>query len=229
VPNRRAAIASVLLALSGCETYVPVETPPIGTIERDYLLCFVLDTSGSFTPRMFSGDQLAYRFFLKASDQFFRNRMGPRDRILISQLSANNRTLLWEGSPLAMRRQFGSSAALQQFIEERSDPSGSRVYAAVADSLDYIHQLPGVREGKTTVCVLVLSDLMDSSATPDADRQRMLDAFSQFARTKACIGLYWVDQLFTNEFRKYLNDAGIKTYVVESDVVNDPVLPFADQ
>jgi hypothetical protein len=155
--------------------------------------------------------------------------MGPRDRILISQLSANNRTLLWEGSPLSMRRQFGSSAALQQFIAEGSDPAGSRVYAALADSLDYIHQLPGVKEGKTTVCVLVLSDLMDTSPTADADRQRMLDAFAQFAQIKACMGLYWVDQLFTNEFRQYLNDAGIKTYVVESDVVNDPVLPFSNQ
>jgi hypothetical protein len=77
VQNRREAIAGMLLAVAGCEAYVPVESPPIGTIERDYLLCFVLDTSGSFAPRMFDGDQLAYRFFLRASDLFSEIAWAP--------------------------------------------------------------------------------------------------------------------------------------------------------
>ena len=223
------AAACLAMTLAGCEAYVPVETPPIGNIERDYLLCFVLDTSGSFSPRMFEGEQLGYKFFLRASDQFFRNRMEPHDRILVSQLSANNRTLLWEGPPLTLRRQFGSAEALQRFIQERSDPAGSRVYAALADSLDYIHNLPGVSDGKTTVCVLVLSDMMDTSAAPEIDRQRMTEALSRFGQTKGCIGLYWVDQRWLTDCRQYLNDAGIQQYVVESDIVADPALPFAEQ
>src|SRR5207247_699063 len=110
--------------------------------------CFVLDTSGSFLPKMFrewGGGGRGYKFFMKACEQYFHNRMGDHDRILISQLSANNRTLLWEGAPIALRKRFGSAAALEKFILENSESNGSRVHAALADTFDYISGLPGVQ------------------------------------------------------------------------------------
>jgi hypothetical protein len=217
------------LSVTGCEQYVEVETSPIGVVEREYVLAFVLDTSGSFYPRMFGGNEVAYKFFLRASDQFFMNRIGEGklDRILISQLSADNRTLLWEGPPLSLRRKFGSSATLQRFIEEKSNPGGSRAYAALADTLDYLYELPGVKEGKTQVCVLVLSDFLDNSPTQQEDQQRMTESLERFAKTKNCIGMYWVDQLCVNDCRRWLAEAGIKDSVVEGDIVDDPTLPFS--
>jgi hypothetical protein len=222
------AVISLLFGLAGCEEYVEIDTPAIGAVERDYILAFVLDISGSFTPRMFDGNGLGYKFFLRASDQYFRNRMGDHDRILISQLSAEKRTLLWEGAPLSLRRRFGDSAALRRFIEERSDPAGSRVYAALADTLDYIYELPGVSEGETEVCVLVLSDMYDTSETQQEDRQRMVNSLKRFSETNSCIGLYWVHQYCLNDCRQFLQDSGI-TYVIESEIVDDPSLPFAVQ
>lgn len=223
-----AILLTCLLPLAGCEEYLPVESPALGDLQRDYVLCFVLDTSGSFLPKMFDGNARGYKFFMKSSVQFFRNRMGEHDRILISQLSANNRTLLWEGAPMSLHRRFGSSAALKQFILENSDPYGSRVHAALADTFDYINGLPGVQQGTTKVCVIVLSD-MDDTAQEPADKQRMVDAFSRFAKINGSIGLYWVDQFCLNDCRQCLADAGIKNYVVESDIVEDPKLPFAEQ
>jgi hypothetical protein len=215
------------LSVCGCEEYVATDSPALSAVQRDYVLAFVLDTSGSFVPRMFDGKELGYKFFIKASDQYFRNRMGDHDRILISQLSANYRTLLWEGAPLALRRRFGNSESLRKFIQENSDPAGSRVYASVADTLDYIQALPGVSDGKTKVCVLVLSDMLDTSMQPE-DRQRMMDSLERFAKTNGSIGLYWVDQFSLSDCRQCLATSGIRDYVVESEIVDDPSLPFAN-
>ncbi len=223
-----AILACVIGCLVGCEEYVAVDAPPIGAMEREYILAFVLDTSGSFSDKMFGGPELGYKFFVRSSEQFFRNRMDPNDRIVISQLSANDRTLLWEGAPQGLRHRFGSSAVLQKFLKDKSDPVGSRVYAALADTLDYIYALPGVSEGKTKVCVVVLSDMLDSGGLA-SDRERMVQALKQIARTKGSIGLYWVDQSCLNECRQCLADSGIEHYVVESDIVDDPGLPFSEQ
>jgi hypothetical protein len=222
------ALACLFGCVVGCEQYVPVETSPLDTLDRDYILAFVLDTSGSFTDKMFGGDELGYKFFIKSAEQFFRTRMEPRDRIVISQLSANDRTLLWEGSPQGLRRRFGDSAALKQFLQEKSDPVGSRVYAALADTLDYIYALPGVSTGKTKVCVVVLSDMLDSTEAT-ADRDRMVQALSQIGSIKGSVGLYWVDQSRLVDCRQCLADSGAEYYVVESDIVDDPGLPFSEQ
>jgi hypothetical protein len=178
---------------------------------------------------MFDGNEVGYKFFLRASDQYFRNRMGEHDRILISQLSADSRTLLWEGAPLTLRRRFGNSASLQRFIEEKSNPAGSRVYAALSDTLDYIYELPGVRDGSSEVCVIVLSDMVDNSPTQEEDRQRMIESLTRFSTTDGHIGLYWVDQLCLRDCRRVLAEAGLKDYVVEGDIVDDPKLPFSQQ
>jgi hypothetical protein len=218
-------IIGVALSLAGCERYVVVESSPIHAVERGYILAIVLDTSGSFAQTMFEGDRAGYRFFLRASDQFFRDRMGENDRILITQLSAEDRTLLWEGPPLSLRRRFGNSASLRQFLEEKSNPGGSRAYAAVADTLDYLYELPGVSEGKTKVCVLVLSDMLDNSPTQETDRRQMADSLSRLAQADASIGFYWVDQMCLSDCRQCVADAGITDCVIECDVVDEPRLP----
>ena len=222
-------IIGIVLGIAGCERYVAVESPPITAVGREYILAFVLDTSGSFAQTMFEGDEVGYRFFLRASDQFFRDRMGDDSRILVSQLSAENRTLLWEGAPLSLRRRFGNSGSFQKYIEEKSNPSGSRAYAALADTLDYIHELPGVSQGETKVCVLVLSDMIDNSPTQEEDRRRMIDSLGRFAQTNGCIGFYWVDQMCLSDCRQCVADAGIDNCVIECGVVDDPELPSFQQ
>jgi hypothetical protein len=222
------AIICCSLCVFGCEEYVATETAPITGVQRDYILAFVLDTSGSFLPQLFGGKERGYRFFTKASELFFRNRTGEHDRILISQLSASDRTLLWEGAPLLLQRRFGNAEQLKKFIYENSDMHGSRVYAALADTLGYINELPGVKEGKTKVCVIVLSDMLDTTQQPE-DRQRMIESLSHFAKINASVGLYWVDQSCLQDCRQLLTDAGLKDFVVESDIVEDPKLPFSEQ
>ncbi len=221
-------IALFVLLFVGCEKYVETDSSPIQAPSREYMLVFVLDTSGSFTTKMFEGDGLGYTFFLKASDQFFRDRMGADDRIVISQLSANTKTLLWEGTPLSLRKRFGNAQSLQEYITQRSDPAGSRVYAAVADTLDYVCELPGVTEGDTEVCVLVLSDMLDNSPTQEEDQQRMVDALRRISQANCAIGFYWVEQFRLSECRQCLLDAGIQDSVVECEIVDEPQLPAFD-
>jgi hypothetical protein len=217
----------VFIVFTGCEEYVAVDVPKIAVVERDYILAFVLDTSGSFTYKMFDGDEIAYKFFLRSTDQFFRNGAGNHaNRVLISQLSGNSRTLLWEGSPLALRNQFQTSAAIKQFVVERSDPAASRVYGALADTLNYLVELPGVRDGKTELCVLVLSDMLDTTSAEE--ERNMQEALGRFAKTNSAIGFYWVDQFRLNDCRKWLVDAGVKDFIVEGEFVADPSLPFSE-
>jgi hypothetical protein len=223
-----ALVIFCVLPESGCEEYVPVESRPISGVDRDYILAFILDTSGSFLPQLFGDGERGYRFFTKTSELYFRNRNGAHDRILISQLSARERTLLWEGAPLLLRRRFGSSSQLKQFIYANSDSQGSRVYAALADTLNYIYGLPGVEQGQTKVCVIVLSDMLDTTDAPQ-DQQRMTDALGRLAKANGAIGLYCVDQSRLDECRQMLASAGLKDFVVESDIVEDPKLPFSEQ
>ncbi len=68
----------------------------------------------------------------------------------------------------------------------------------------------------------------DTTNEPD-DRQRMIDAFSRFAKTNGSIGMYWVDQFSLKDCRQCLVDAGLKDFVLESDIVDDPKLPFSEQ
>jgi len=226
---RNLCVVGLVLGLVGCERYVEVDSSPLAVEDREYILAIILDTSKSFSQRMFGDNGTGYKFFLRTSDQLFRDRMGEDHSILISQLSAEERTLLWEGTPLSLRKRFRSSDSLREFIEQHSNPSGSRAYAAVADTLEYIYELPGVSEGRTKVCVLVLSDMLDNSPTPQEDRQRLIAALSQFGQTNGCIGFYWVDQTCLRDCRQCLTDAGIGNYVIEAGVVDEPKLPSFEQ
>ena len=80
----------MLLALTtfqlGCEERSLDEVPsPIVQEEHGFVLVFVLDLSGSFADKMFADDAKAYRFFLRSSDDFFRNRLGEPDQLILAR------------------------------------------------------------------------------------------------------------------------------------------------
>jgi hypothetical protein len=221
----RKYFALFLLLFAGCEPVGERQYSPIQPRKRGDMLVLVMDTSGSMAEKMFQGDAPAYNFSLRACEKFFRDRMGPDDRIVISQLSANNRPLLWEGSPRSLKRRFKDAKALQEHIAKHSDPCGSRAYAAIADTLDYVCNLPATCDADSRVCILVLSDMLDNSPTQDEDRRRMVDALQRITQRNCGIGFYWVDQSQLSECRQCLVDAGIPEPVIECRIVDDPELP----
>jgi hypothetical protein len=124
-----------------------------------------------------------------------------------------------------LRNQFGSASAFMHFLHGKSNPAGSRIHDGIADALEYILDYPGVKEGKTRVSLFVFSDMDDNFPEPEKSKARVLTLLKEFGRVKGCIGLYWVDQMHVPGWRRDLRDAGIKHFVVESEIVADPALP----
>ena len=229
--NRREMLlgmSSLALTLPGCaEPYVEPDGPvnPFQTTERDYVLAIAMDTSASFLGEMFGATGRAYRFTMSAIDRFFRDRMEENDHVLLAQLSSSSDALLWEGTPRSMSRRFGSSDALKDFVLEHSDGGGSYLYAGIAQALSYLHNCPGVSDGKTPICVLVLSDMADNSPTRADDKARMTQALGMFKDVPGGIGFYFVNPGLLDEVRNCLIDAGLDPRFIESGILDDPPLP----
>lgn len=221
------ALLLMLAILAACERRQMVDEPPaIQQVEYEALMVGMLDMSGSYLDTI---RHKAFPFFSLAADRFFRERLGAdRDKIVISQLSGNARSLLWDGSPRALRNQFGSAGAFQRFLDEKSSPAGSRIHDGISDALEYILDYPGVKEGKTRVSLFVFSDMDENFPEPEKSRARLLQLLAEYSRVKGCIGMYWVDQRFVPVWRRHLRDAGVKHFVVESEIVADPSLPVFD-
>jgi len=187
------------------------------------------DTSGSFLGEMFGPSGRAYQFTLRAIERLFRDRAGSSDRVLLAQLSDNGNPLLWEGPPHLLKKRFGTSGTLKDFFLQHSSPNGSRLYAGIAQVLTYIHSLPGVREGDTKVCILVLSDMFDNSPAQDDDKKKMMDALKSYAAIQGKIGFYFVNMQCLESTRQCLTEAGLDPRFIESAIVEDPPLPsFAE-
>jgi hypothetical protein len=236
-------LLAFVLSLAGCggcervdqngtsESRADCEAPvePLKLAKRDYILAVAADTSGSFVEEMFGSSGRAYQFTLRAIERLFRDRAGTNDRVLLAQLSANTRALLWEGTPRSLKKRFGSSEKLKDYILQRSCPNGSCLYAGIAQVLNYILSLPGVKEGDTKVCILVLSDMDDNSPTQTEDKERMIEALKKFKDIKGKIGFYFIDIQCLETTRQCLIDAGLDPRYVESGIVEEPTLPsFAE-
>ena len=225
--SRREAIALIPVAIlstqSGCEPRHEDYVSPLVEQESEYALAILLDLSGSYADLM-TKDGAAYRFALRVVDKYLR-RMDSGDRLIITQLSANQKALLWDGSPIALRRTFSTANAFRDFVLSNSDPSGSRLHDGIADTLDYLLAYPAIASGKTRSAVFVLSDLLDTAPDPEKSKERLLKSFAAYGHAGGAVGLYWVDQSLVLEWRRQLNDVGVQHFVVESRIVADPPLP----
>jgi hypothetical protein len=219
-----AALATLAVTLpAGCERRRDEDESMLGTNRPDCSVAVVLDTSGSFAGRM---DE-AFPFFVAVTDRYFRDRVGMNDELIVAQISGAERSLLWRGPPRALRQKFPDAAAFRSFVTARSDPNGSRVHDAVADTIEELLSRPGVAEGKVPTALLVLSDLQDTGATPEESLRRLTDALKAYRRAKGVVGLYWVDQPVVGAWRARLRAAGYdpSNSVVETDITATPALP----
>lgn len=223
-------LALLTLVLIGCERRSTDQGSPLPDQDSEYLLAVVIDMSGSFADQMQADNGKAYRFFLEVVDRYFRNRVGANDRLILTQLSGSGgkRALLWDGEPRALQQDFPDAKAFHAFLLKHADPSGSRVHDALADTIDYLVAYPGVASGKSHSAVFVLSDMLENSANPQQSKDRALRALATYARHRGVVGMYWVEHGLVPEWRAQLRDAGLKSFVVESDIVSRPQLPTFD-
>ena len=124
-------LLSVVIFLTGCEKRRE-SSQAIFNSDQDveYVLSVIVDLSGSFEDLMAEKGK-AYEFLLHVVDRYFRDRIGSQDKLMISQISANERSLLWEGTPLQLRREFPTPEAFRNLLRSKADPVGSRVNDAV--------------------------------------------------------------------------------------------------
>ncbi len=222
---KRFALALSLVAFAACERRQTVEEPPpIRTNEHDSIMVVLLDMSGSYEEDL---ERRAFPLFARAVDSFFRDRIGSgdnTDRLVIAQISGGvTKSLLWDGSPRAFKREFGSAGAFRNYLRKKADTRGSRCFGGLADSLEYLLAYPGVAAKKTKTSVFVFSDMDDNDPKGDHEKARLLKLLSEYSKVRGCVGMYWVDDHAI--WRKHLQDSGVEHYQVHSRIVADPPLP----
>lgn len=186
-----------------------------------YILVITLDLSGSYQQLM-TKDGKAFEFLTNVCDQYLRNRVGTNDEIIIAQLSKTVKPLVWQGTPQDLREEFEDAEDFRRMLIRKSDPAGSRVYDGIADVIDYVTQHPGVPSRQKRVVFLCLSDMDDNASSGPV---RMVRSLKTLAQTKSVAGFYWVDQTHVAATKKFLVDAGFRTFVVESEIKSRPPLP----
>jgi len=215
-------LAGVMLASlhSGCEPRVANDAGPLRQEEWEYVTVFLIDMSGSFYDEL---ERVAYPFFIQLNDKLFRDRMGSHDQVIVGQISATDRPLLWQGSPLGLRRSFPNAEAFRGFMVEHSNPNASRVHDSLADALHYVMNLRSVGPD-TKLVVVVLSDMFDNIPDSVTSEQRIRAALAEFASRDGALMLYWVDQTLLPIWMQYLRESGIQQYDVQSEIVWNPGL-----
>ncbi len=221
------ALAAALL-VAGCTKYSEQDDAPqvsLGREDADCMIVIAVDLSGSFADQM-TRDGKAYAFTMRVADNYFRNSIGTKNRIVIAQLSAPDRQpLLWDGTPVQLRQDFAAAADFRDFLLSKSHPAGSRIHDGVADALDYVLSDPGVANGKTRTALFVLSDFDDNAPNPAQSEQRLVQGLHAFGKKNGVVGFYFLEHPKVPIWRRHLQQSGIKNWVCESEIVAYPPLP----
>lgn len=222
---RTAAAAALLVA--GCTKHSDDLDQRVVSLERensDGIVLIAIDLSGSFADFM-TRDGKAYEFILRVADGYFRNSIGTNNRIVIAQLSATDRALLWDGTPVQLRQDFPNADRLRDYLFAKSHPAGSRIHDGVSETLEYAVSDLGVAGGKTRAAVLVLSDFDDNAPNPEKSERRLVDSLQAFGRTGGVVGFYFLDHPRVAVWRRHLQASGVKQWACESGIVAYPPLP----
>ena len=219
--KKRSAVGDPIEEASDAQEAPVIRQPTYGMI-----IVIVFDMSGSFDDLIY---KKGYPFAMAVVDRYFRNRIGSNDRLIISQISAPGmKSLLWDGKPSSLKRDFASADKFKEFLRKKSNPAGSRLYDGISESMEYLISYPGVAEGKTSTAVFVLSDLDDNCSDPAKGKMRLLKNLAEYSKVKGSIGFYWVEDRFVPPWRQHMKESGIKHYVVEADIAADVPLPNID-
>jgi hypothetical protein len=219
----RAFVIGSLILLSGCSARTGV-TETFEKDESEYVVTILLDMSGSFQHMMTEGGK-AYDFALQVSDRYFRDRLGTRDRIIIAQASDQQRFLLWEGTPLELRKEFPTPEAFARFLKMKSSPYSSPIHEAMNRVVKYMISKPSVARGTAKPVVFVLSDMIDPNTASLDELKQNLRTFSE---CDGVMALFYVDQDLVAEWNIILSEAHIREAYVESEIVGKPNLPNFD-
>lgn len=216
--------------MTGCVPSNSIEkSAPFEAKELDSAMAIIVDVSGSFQDRW---DENAFRMFADISQRFFKGATGSEAKLIISQLSANDTAVLFEGRPSEFRRKFQTPQEFSEFLRSNSDPSRSQVYEATRQTIDYMNQLDGVTS-QTQMLTIILSDMKDSTkdwSGPDSSGQAMFRSLKHYRELGGALALYYVANDEVASWKELLGEAGFEPgyYTIENEISASPSLPTFD-
>ena len=233
--NRWTFASLLMLSVAGCsprrdaQSGVPAQTQTasLGKTDDETVVLIALDLSGSFRDRI-AGRGEGYEFATRVIDRYFRGRIGTQDKLVIAQISGTDRSLLWEGTPLMLQRQFPTADAFRDYLLSKADPNGSHVFKGLSHAIRYVLSDSRVESGKAKTAVFVLSDMLDNGPDSESEEKYLNHEMAELGWRGALIGMYWVDQDQTLIWRQKLRQFGVKNCRVESEIVGQPPLPSFD-
>lgn len=205
---------------------------PFVAEELDACLAIVIDVSGSFSDDWQENGR-AHNLFMELMDQFFTESTGLNTRVILGQISDSEEYLLFDGTPQELARKFPTPEALNQYLQQHTDPNGSRVYDSTRKMLDHLVEIPEVTE-RTRLLTVVLSDLKDSQKDKELRRESgnaMFDSMKAYAAAGGGIALYFVADDEKPLWRKVIARSKFPagTYVIEGELSETPQLPNLGQ
>lgn len=219
-------IVSASVVLASCQARQDSAESPFAEEGTEHVLACVLDLSGSYYGMVLGDDGRAYQQFVRIKDAYFRDRVAGGDRMILSQISAKESAILWDGKPRAFVREFPTPQSFKEFLKQRSNPAGSRVYSSIADTVDYV-VMQHENNPHLKSAVLIYSDMEDNF--PDVNsKQRLIDSLKAYGKKQGVVGMYWVTPSLVPTWTAVLRDAGLKHYKIEPEFRIDPALPTFD-
>lgn len=224
-------VLCLTLALAGCsprrELAATAHPVSLSKAEDGQIMLIALDLSPSFRDRI-AGNGEGYLFATRVVDRYFRDRIGTQDKLVIAQLSGTERSLLWEGTPLTLRKKFPTADSFRDFLLKKADPNGSQVTKGLRHALQYVLSDPQVASGKAKASVFVLSDMIDS-AKDEREEGYLNHELSQLGWHGAALGIYYADQQEVVRWRHRLRFLGVKNFCVVGDIMGEPAVPEFEQ
>jgi hypothetical protein len=206
--------------LAGCTKYQPpAAAPAVKTRRASYVLAIVIDMSSSFDELM---AEKGFPFVQRVMRDFYRNRAGEDDVLIIGQVSALPVAPIFEGSPKSFMRLHGSQSKFMQLLKSKSHPSGSRINDGVADVARWAARYM-TDDNQTFLCCL--TDWEENFPEPEKSEARLVEALRLYTRPKTYVGCYFADLRFIDRVERDLKLAGVTNYVVRSGIEADPPMP----
>ncbi len=231
----------LVIVLPGCMPVgdeVKANKALLGQDERGCVVLVLVDMSGSYDELMAEKGK-AFELVSEILAKYFRGRAGSgtNDRIILGQLSAAEKpAMLFDGTPLEMRRQFPTPAAFRDWLKQHSDARGSRLHDGIREGVKYVMAQPGVAEGKTKSAIFVASDMDDNASDESGPANyksinKLLGELKGYAQAGGNIALLYVEPPRCEQWRTDLRACGFKSghFAVESAIVQKIAVPdFSD-
>lgn len=224
---RLSIFTSMLSALAGCTPATPPQPQSAAlTIEPpSYVLIIVLDLSGSYA--RFMDDGKAWNAVTKTIREFYRNRMGENDKLVIGQISGVTVAPIFSGSPKAFGRECQNAGSFKALLAKNSDPHGSPVHASTEATLRYGMQF---MSPTNSTFLAVFSDFDENYPDPVTTEAKLVSALTEFSKKGGACGLYWLSLGQVTKWHDHLVNAGFPAnrMVVSGIIEAEPVFPQFD-